>query len=368
MEFDPWQITDIGDYEALFKFGIEPMAKYKEKYSDLRYIRRGIIFGQRDFAKIDAAISAKKPFVMMTGLMPSGSFHFGHKMVADEIIWFQRKGARTYIAAADIESYLMRGVSLSDAKKIAVEEYLTNYIALGLDPKKTTFWFQSDYVAPYYRLADVSAKEVTFNEMKAIYGDITTSKITSALKQVTDILHPQLPSAEGFNGKMPTVVPVGADQDPHIRLTRDIAARLNHTYQFELPSATFHRFMEGLQGGKMSSSDPKSHIALSEDPKAARKKIMSATTGGRATLEEQKKLGGVPDVCAIYKFYLYHFVDDDNELKKMFNECKSGSITCGDCKKRCADMMEAFLIEHQKKREKAKSEAKELAEKFISKK
>lgn len=359
VEFDPWQITDIGDYEALFKFGIEPMGKFKEKYSDLRYIRRGIIFGHRDFGKIDSAISNKKPFAMMTGLMPSGKFHFGHKMVADEIIWFQKKGARTYIAAADIESYLMRGVSLDDARKTAVEEYLTNYIALGLDTKKTNFWFQSDYVAPYYRLADVAAKEITFNEMKAIYGDITTSKITSALKQVADILHPQLPE---FEGKMPTVVPVGADQDPHIRLTRDAAARLNHIYKFELPSATFHRFMEGLQGGKMSSSDQKSYIALSEDSKSARKKIMSATTGGRATLEGQKKLGGVPETCSVYKFYLYHLVDDDKELQGIYDECRSGRIMCGECKKRCADMMEKFLAEHQKRMAKAREAAKELAE------
>jgi tryptophanyl-tRNA synthetase len=365
MEFDPWQITNIGDYEQLYKFGVEPFEKYRAKYSDLRYIRRGTVFGQRGFDKIDVAMSAKKPFIMMTGLMPSGSFHFGHKMVADEIIWFQRKGARTYIAAADIESYLMRGVTLQDAKRIAIEEYLTNYIALGLDPKKTTFWFQSDYVAPYYRLADVAAKEVTFNEMKSIYGDITNSKIVSALKQVADILHPQLPE---FEGKMPTVVPVGADQDPHIRLTRDIAARLGHTYKMELPSATFHRFMEGLQGGKMSSSDPKSYIALSEDPKSARKKMMSAMSGGRATLEEQKKLGGQPDICSVYKFCLYHLVDDDKELKGMYDECRSGRITCGDCKKRCADMMEKFLIEHQKKMAKAREAAKELAEKFTSKK
>lgn len=364
MEFDPWKITDISDYEELFKFGMQPMAGFKEKYSDNRYIRRGMIFGQRDFGKIDAAMSAKKPFIMMTGLMPSGSFHFGHKMVADEMVWFQKKGARTYIAAADIESYLMRNISLDDARKTAIEEYLTNYIALGLDPKKTTFWFQSSYVPPYYQLADVAAKEFTFNEIKAIYGDLTPNKIISALKQVADILHPQLPE---FEGNMPTVVPVGADQDPHIRLTRDIAARLTN-YKFEVPSATFHRFMEGLQGGKMSSSEPKSYIALSEDPKSARKKIMSATTGGRATLEEQKKLGGVPDMCSVYKFYFYHLVDDDKGVQKIFDECKSGKTTCGDCKKRCADMMEKFLVEHQKKRVKAMVEAKELAGKFGSKK
>ncbi len=362
MEFDPWQVGDISDYEQLYKFGVQPMEPFRAKYSDLRYIRRGIVFGQRGFDKIDAAMSSKKSFAMMTGLMPSGRFHFGHKMVADEIIWFQGKGAKTYIAAADVESFLMRGITYQDARKIAVEEYLANYIALGLDPKKTNFWFQSAYVPPYYRLADTAAKEMTFNEMKAIYGDLSTSKIVSALKQVADILHPQLPE---FEGKMPTVVPVGADQDPHIRLTRDVASRIGETYKFELPAATFHRFMEGLQGGKMSSSDPKSHIALTEDPKAARKKVMSAMTGGRATLEEQKKLGGAPDACSVYKFYFYHLVDDDKRMQGIYDECRAGKITCGACKKRCADLMEAFLTEHQAKMKKAMGEAKKMAEESV---
>ncbi len=359
MEFDPWQIGDITDYEQLFKFGIESMTPFQKGYSDNRYIRRGIIFGHRGFKKIHQAIQNKKPFIMMTGLMPSGKFHFGHKMVADEIIWFQQKGARTYIAAADVESYLMRGLPLQEARKIAVDEYLTNYIALGLNPRKTHFWFQSSYRPEYYRLADVAANEVTFNELRAIYGDITPNKIISALKQVADILHPQLPE---FEGKLPTVVPVGADQDPHIRLTRDIAARISHLYNLEVPAATFHRFMEGLQGGKMSSSDPKSYIALSEEPESARKKIMSATTGGRETAEEQKRLGGLPDACAVYKFYYYHLVDDDREMQKLYDECRSGATLCGTCKQRCADMMEAFLLAHQEKMAGAREAAKKLAE------
>ena len=126
------------------------------------------------------------------------------------------------------------------------------------------------------------------------------------------------------------------------------------------PAATYHRFMEGLHGGKMSSSDPKSHIALSEDPKSARKKIMSATTGGRETAEEQKKLGGKPDVCSVYKFYFYHLVPDDKEIQDVYQECTSGSILCGECKKRCADMMERFLKAHQKKLGKAKKTAEKI--------
>jgi len=315
------------------------------------------VFGHRGFKEIADSIENGKDYIMMTGLMPSGRFHFGHKMVADQIIWHQEKGAKIYIAAADIESYLMRNVSLEDGRKTAIEEYLSNYIALGLKEKNLHFWFQSDYEVPYYRFRDTISKRATFNELKAIYGDLSTNKIIAAFTQVADILHTQLPE---FEGPLPTIVPVGADQDPHIRLTRDVATRAKKEYKLRPPAATFHSFMEGLQGGKMSSSDPKSHIALRDEPKAAAKKVMSAATGGRPTADEQRKDGGMPEVCAVYKFYFYHLVPDDKKLQDIYNECKSGSILCGECKKRCADMLEKYLIEHQKKLPKAEEKARDI--------
>jgi tryptophanyl-tRNA synthetase len=358
---DPWTVGEIADYGKLMRdFGMEDFERWRRKHDSFRYVRRGIIFGQRDFARIDEAMDKGKPFAMMTGLMPSGSFHFGHKMVADEIIWFQAHGAHTFICAADVESWLMRDIHFEKGRRIAVEEYLTNYLALGLKRKDLHFWFQSDYMSEYYRLRDMGGKRVTFNEMAAIYGELTPAKIVSVLTQVADILHPQL---ERFGGAKPVIVPVGADQDPHIRLTRDIASRLNAErdggadFRCIPPSATYHKFMSGLQGGKMSSSDPKSHIALSENPLSAGKKIMSAKTGGRTSVEAQKKQGGEPDKCMVYELYLYHLIDDDLELSKIYHECKGGKILCGECKKRCADMVAEFLIGHQLRREKAAEEA-----------
>jgi tryptophanyl-tRNA synthetase len=277
-------------------------------------------------------------------------------MVADQIIWHQKLGAEIYICAADLEAYLMRNIPLEDAREIAVKEYLTNYLALGLKPEKVTFWFQSDYRNEYYRLCDMAAKEVTFNELKAIYGDLATGKIISALKQVGDILHPQL---KEFGGPKPVVVPVGTDQDPHIRLTRDVASRLQGLDMIP-PSSTYHKLMQGLQGGKMSSSKPNSYISLSGDPKSEAKKVLSAKTGGRATVEEQKRLGGIPEECMVYELYLYFLIPDDKDLEARFNECKNGRITCGDCKKDCMQRLEKFLTEHSEKRVKAKSQAEKL--------
>ena len=60
---DPWGRGDIEDYGNLFKeFGIEPFDKYREKFQENRYVRRGIIFGQRDYGRIADAIEKKKRY------------------------------------------------------------------------------------------------------------------------------------------------------------------------------------------------------------------------------------------------------------------------------------------------------------------
>jgi len=266
----------------------------------------------------------------MTGLMPSGRFHFGHKMVADQIIWYQKMGADTFICAADLEATVVRDIALEDARRIAIEEYITNYIALGLSEKHLVL--SSDRLhSAILQAPRPTIQEGYFKRIKAIYGDdLTTGKLFSAITQAADILHPQL---KEYGGPRPTIVPVGADQDPHLRLTRDLAGRFQTEYRFIPPSSTYHKFMSGLSGGKMSSSDPASHIALSEEPEAARRKIMNAKTGGRATIAEQKKLGGVPEDCMVYEMFVYHLIEDDGKLSDIYTECRSGDRICGDCKK-----------------------------------
>ena len=225
VEIDPWGSSDVQDYDYLFKeFGIEPFSKVLPGLKNPHILmKRGIVFGQRDFQRITDTINKKQKFAMMTGLMPSGKFHMGHKMVADQIIHYQNLGAECYVAVADLEAYLTRGMNLEETRKLAIEEYLINYIALGLKPKKCHFYFQTNGSVAYNNLSKFVSKKITFNEIKAIYGDITPGKIMSALTQVADILHPQL---EENGGSKPVVVPVGVDQDPHFRVSRDVIGKL----------------------------------------------------------------------------------------------------------------------------------------------
>ena len=76
---------------------------------------------------------------------------------------------------------------------------------------------------------------------------------------------------------------------------------------------------------------------------------MNGITGGRMTLEEQKRLGGEPDKCSLYLLNLFHMVTDDNDLQKIRQRCEQGDITCGQCKKETADRVILFLKEFREK-------------------
>ncbi len=442
MKIDPWSSTTYQDYARLRdEFGIQEFSE--DLWSDLphphRLLRRGVVFGHRDFETIREAILKKKSWAILTGLMPSGRMHLGHKMVIDEVLYYQSLGADIFIAVADIEAYATRGYSLEETKHLAMNEYIANYIALGLDPKRSHFYFQSKH-QDVKDLAFLLGKKVNWSQMVATYGfggSTNMAHIFSPLVQTGDILHVQL---ENYGGIRPTLVPVGVDQDPHIRLSRDIAqahrlynvtmtkddkigvfvkvdtnvkelldaaektlhtlqftdlkritdykaiyintAKENdvlsidealahiepsfHGYGFLQPSSTYHRFITGLTGEKMSSSKPESAIFLTDTPQEAKKKIMNAKTGGAVSLQEQRKTGGKPDECVIYELFLYHLIEDDNELKGIYMSCTKGELMCGICKKRAAEQMERLLLDLQEKRKKATKQIQEVLREHYS--
>lgn len=354
----PWEVKGNINYERLIKeFGLEPIKSLPKNFTDFLLARRNIIFAQRDFNKITDCIQNKKPFVMMTGLMPSGKFHFGHKVVADQIVFYQKLGAKVYLAVADIEAYNSRNPNIQELRKIAVEEYLTNYIALGLGLKKCDFYFQSERSKEakksnaYYSLSVMLSRHVTFNEFQAIYGELTPGKMASSLLQAADMLHPQLSE---FEGPTPTVIPVGCDQDAHLRLARDLSQRIK-TSKFIQISSTYHKFLPALNGAKMSSSDPTSYIALTDSPEEASKKIQKyAFSGGQATIEEHRKKGGNPDIDSSFQLLKFGLEENDKKLEEIYNNYKNGSLLTSELKLITIEKLTKFLKNHQKNREKAK--------------
>jgi tryptophanyl-tRNA synthetase len=436
-EIDPWGVADIKDYTRLFdEFGI---SRFTDILNQLEkphlYMRRGIIVGHRGYEDVLRAMTERTPFAVMSGFMPSGRIHLGGKMVMDEIIWHQRMGGDAFACVADMESHSVRGVPWQQCRDIGLNEYIVSLVALGFDINKGHIYFQSEN-KELRDLAFELGTAVNFSEISAIYGfqgDVNIAHMISVLVQNADILQPQL---HDYDGPKPTVIPVGVDQDPHIRLTRDIASRMRmfriekrfdtdqkpyisirakkadsgtmdeiarriegqkkiyelHMdlfgieevkidstiraieeivrdveleyggFGFCLPAATYHRFVQGLTGGKMSSSVPESLIALTEQPEDAAQKVKRAKTGGRVTVEEQKKLGGLPNECTIYELLMAHLIEDDDHVKEIFDECRSGKRLCKQCKTEAAELMFSFLKQHQEERERALEALKEHEE------
>jgi tryptophanyl-tRNA synthetase len=405
---NPWSSSQYFDYEKLIReFGIDK----PDDFFDYFMFRRKLIFGQRGLDYLEYAIKNGMKFNAMTGLMPSGHMHLGNKLTIDQIIYFQSLGAEVYIAVADLESYATRGIAFERAREIAINEYIANYISMGLKPCK--IYFQSENFDTQ-SLAFILSNETNMNELKAIYGLTDSSSmlhVNSPIIQAADVLHTQMGR---LGGPKPTIVPVGVDQDPHIRLMRDLAKRLRiysvkadhgkisvfirgtgspemyidrameelssgsyectpnyeyraiyiknsteeeriridmilanleaefNQYAFVEPSATFQKLETGLKGGKMSSSVPDSLISLNDPPADATRKIKHAVTGGRQTVEEQRKLGGNPDICPVFELYKYH-ISDDKYVSRVYEECTGGVRMCGPCKSEAAENISKFL-------------------------
>ncbi|MDR9381294.1 MAG: tryptophan--tRNA ligase [Natronomonas sp.] len=222
---DPWGSSTVDDYRKLFEeFGIESFDDVLPRVPTPHYLmRRGVIFGHRDYRSVADAMTNGDPFAVLSGFMPTGDPHIGHKLVFDELIWHQERGGDAYGLIADLEAHAARGLSWDEIDK-HTESYLLSLIALGFDPEEGELYRQSTN-RDVQDLAFELGTKANFSELGAIYdfdGETEVSYMQSVVTQMADILYPQL------DGPKPTVIPVGPDQDPHMRLARDLAGRMRY--------------------------------------------------------------------------------------------------------------------------------------------
>jgi len=327
------------DYEKLIKeFGTKPISTIKT-LPDTNSFDKGLVFSHRDFDKYMNQI--KKKVSILSGINASGPLHIGHFITFRFSLEMQKKYKMpVYLPISDDESYVTKKINnqeegMKNAKLIASQLF-----AMGFDKKLTKIFIHQDYTK-IYNFAIKLGRSYTLSTLKATYG--FTDSTNSGLMfypaiQAADVLFPQK-----HIGKHYTLVPIGIDQDPHIRLARDIAEK----HGFIKPATVHMKYIPGLTGGKMSVSKGNG-ILLNEDPKKAAKMCMKALTGGRETLEEQKKKGGEPSKCVVFE-YLNALFYSTKEVKNLEKKCKSGKIMCGECKKNLAKHMEKFLTDFQKK-------------------
>ncbi len=359
---NPWEVKGDIDYSKLIKeFGTEAineslLKRIQKHTKELHpFLRRKIFFSHRDLNWLLDEYEKGNKFFLYTGRAPSGPIHIGHLIPWMFTKWLQDKfGAELWFQFPDEEKFLFKeNLTLEDTKRFTYDNML-DVIALGFKVNKTKFLVDTVHAGVMYKEAVRVAKKITFSTVKASFGFDNQNNIGSIFYTAMQAVPAFLPSVLKKKN-IPCLIPLGVDQDPHFRLTRDVIHKLGY-YK---PAIIHCRFLPGLGGmekGKMSASDASTVIYTTDDEKTVRNKIMKyAFSGGQATIEEHRKKGGNPDIDVSYQ-WLTFFEENDKRLEEIYHSYKSGKLLTGELKQILVDKLNKFLKEHQKKREKAKKE------------
>jgi len=358
----PWEVTGKIDYDRLVKeFGTQHintglLEQIKKLAGELHpLLRRKIFFCHRDLDKLLDEYEAGRKFFLYTGRGPSGNTHIGHLVPWIFTKWLQERfKANLYFQFTDDEKFLFNPeLTLEDTKKLAYENAL-DVVALGFDAKKTRFIIDTEHIRKLYPHALRVAKKLTFSTAKAVFGFTPETNVGS-------IFFTSIQSAPCFLENRPCLIPLAIDQDAHFRITRDIAPKLG----FRKPALIHSIFLPGLTGSaKMSSSIPGDAIFTTDTEEEVRQKIKKyAFSGGQPTIAEHRKKGGNPDVDVSYQWLRILFEPNDEKLKRIHDDYKSGKLLTSELKEILIEKVNTFLKHHQQEREKARKKI----DKFILK-
>ena len=286
-----------------------------------------------------------KPRVF-SGVRPSGRLHLGNYLGAIKN-WIKLQDEADCIFAV-VDYHGM--TTPYDPEEMAREKYevVMDYLAAGIDPKKSTLIIQSDVpehtelgwilgtITPVSWLERVP----TFKEKVALHPDYVNLGLLS---------YPVLMAADILIYKS-NIVPVGEDQLPHIELAREIANRFNKMYgkTFPLPKE-----MLALGARVMSLNDPTKKMSktggagllLSDSPEQIWKKLAPAVTD---PARKRATDPGNPDVCNIYS--LHKLLSKPEEIKLVAKNCRGAKFGCLDCKKILAKNLEMEFEDFRKRR------------------
>jgi len=306
--------------------------------------QRGLLYTHRDFDQYMQAIKKRKKVAIVSGVNASGKLHIGHKIVFDTNLYFQREyDIPIFIPISDDESYVAGKVKTQEEGLKNSLILAKELLAYGFDPKRT-FFIIDQIFTNVYNFAIKLSKGTTLSALRAVYGYKMEDNCGLYFYPAVQSAHILLPQLKEHGGHDHVLVPIGPDEDAHIRIGRDLAPK----FGLVKPAILHAFFIPGLKGGKMSTTDPGSAIFLEDDPKTAGAKIMKAKTGGRETADLQKKYGADFEICMVYK-YLELFYLRKEEILDLQRQCKGGGILCGECKKRLACHVEEDLKKFQDK-------------------
>ena len=286
-------------------------------------------------------MAEKKNLRVLSGIQPSGVLHLGNYfgMMSRMIRYQDENELFCFIANYHALTTLPDPGTLSSNTFNAACDFL----ALGMDPKKSTFWVQSD-VPQVTELTWILSSQagVGLMDRATSYKD----KISQGLKPNMGLYsYPLLMSADIllFDSQ---IVPVGKDQKQHLEMTRDIAIRFNNTFGdiLVVPEPDIEEITQlvpGTDGQKMSKSYNNT-IPIFHSHKQIRKKIMRIVTD--ATDIDKPKDKDTP------LFQLYSLILDSSGQKDLSDRYEGKGLRYGDVKQELFEKVMDYFQPYREKR------------------
>jgi len=279
---------------------------------------------------------------VLSGIQPSGSLHLGNYfgMMKKMIEYQEREELFCFIANYHAQT------SVSDGRQLAqgTLDAAANFLALGMDPEKSTFWVQSD-LPEVQELTWVLSNFTPMGLLERCHS--YKDKIARGIAANHGLFaYPVLMTADILLFQSEKV-PVGKDQKQHVEVARDIAIKFNNRYGeiFTIPEPEIDEevaTVPGLDGQKMSKSYGNT-IDLFTDEKSLRKQIMRIVTDP-TPVEEPKD----PDRCNVFQIYrLFLAKEQEEALRQRY---LAGGLGYGEVKQELFETVRDFFAPFAEKR------------------
>ncbi len=285
-----------------------------------------------------AAIGAERR--VLSGMRPTGPLHLGHYFGALKNWVEMQETMDAYFFVADWHALTSEYEDTAKVKEF-VPELVKDWVASGLDPEKCVIFRQSSIKehAELHLLLSMSTP-VSWLERCPTYKEQQQQITEKDLSTYGFLGYPVLMATDIIMYR-PKWVPVGADQLPHLEMTREIARRFNNLYgeYFSEPEARLTPAAKcpGLDGRKMSKSY-NNYIALRETTEQITPKVRGMLTD---KVRLRKTDPGNPNVCNLFPYH--ELLTDEATRAEIRQGCTTATHGCVDCKKILLKNLAVFL-------------------------
>lgn len=294
--------------------------------------------------------------ILLTGDRPTGKLHIGHYIGSlKNRVKLQNTGKYDpYIMIADTQALTDNARNPEKIRNSLIQVAL-DYLAVGLDPNKSTIYVQSQIPALF--------------ELTAYYMDLVTvarlernPTVKTEIKQKdfkdsipVGFLNYPVSQAADITAFKATIIPVGDDQEPMLEQTREIVRTFNRVYNTDIlvePKGYFppkgQGRLPGLDGNAKMSKSLGNAIYLADDAKTVQKKVMSMYTDpNHIHVEDPGKIEG----NTVFT-YLDVFDPDKDKVAELKEEYQKGGLGDVKIKRYLNKVLEAELAPIRERREK----------------